>query len=746
MEPRALARLAPARAARARRRPGARPRPQPRSTATSRRCGSVDSDPAGFCWLEPNDADAQRARVRARLARTASACSCSSANLSPVPREGYRLGLPRGGRWREAAQHRLRASTAAATSATSAASSPSRSRGTASPCRRELTLPPLAALWLVPGSPVTSDRAPAASARGQSTPYPWERPLGARVRATAASSSASGRRARSRCSLRAASRDVALDDAGYGVYEAVAPAGAGDDYWFVRRRPAALPDPCSRWQPDGPARALRGSLDASPAADAASPRRPLRELVDLRAARRHVHAGGHVRRRDPAPAASSRELGVTAIELMPVAEFPGAPRLGLRRRLHLGARSRPTAGPTGSQRLVDAAHARRPRGDPRRRLQPRRRVAASHALEAFGPYFTEQVRDAVGQGDQLRRRRLRPGARVGARRAPSGWVRDFGVDGLRLDAIHAIFDSSAEHIVAERRAARARRSTRGALVIAESGLNDPRVMRDRAAGGWGCDAAWADDFHHALRTLVDRRARRLLRGLRPVAQLAKAFHRPYVYDGGYSSFRRRRFGAPADDVPPERFVVFCQNHDQVGNRAFGDRLPRAGAAAGRVLHAALAVRADAVHGRGVRRARAVPVLLRPHRREHRRGDARGPPRSEFAAFARSRRARSPTRRTAATFERSKLTRRRDPALSRLYARAAGRAPAPPAGRRRRDRVRRGRALAARRAAARSSSCATSPPSRAACRARATSVDARDARRAADAARRIRRARRRCRER
>ena len=99
-------------------------------------------------------------------------------------------------------------------------------------------------------------------------------------------------------------------------------------------------------------------------------------------------------------------------------------------------------------------------------------------------------------------------------------------------------------------------------------------MRVPELGGWGCDAAWADDFHHALRVAADRRrATATTPSSARWRDLAKALHRPHVHDGAYSAFRRRRFGAPADDVPPERFVVFSANHDQVGNRAFGDRLP-----------------------------------------------------------------------------------------------------------------------------------------------------------------------------
>ena len=113
----------------------------------------------------------------------------------------------------------------------------------------------------------------------------------------------------------------------------------------------------------------------------------------------------------------------------------------------------------------------------------------------------------------------------------------------------------------------------GALVIAESGLNDPKVMRVPELGGYGCDAAWADDFHHALRTLLTGDTGGWYAEFDSLALLAKAYQRPHVHDGTYSKFRKRRFGAPADDVPPERFVVFSADHDQVGNRALGDRLP-----------------------------------------------------------------------------------------------------------------------------------------------------------------------------
>ena len=212
-----------------------------------------------------------------------------------------------------------------------------------------------------------------------------------------------------------------------------------------------------------------------------------------------------------------------------------------------------------------------------------------------------------------------------------------------------------------------------ALVIAESGLNDPRVMRDRAVGGWGCDAAWADDFHHSLRTLVTGELDGYYADFGSVARARQGLAPPVrATTAPTRRFRRRRFGAPADDVPPERFVVFDQNHDQVGNRAFGDRLPPPARPLAAFCTLLSPLRPDAVHGRGVRRERAVSVLLGPHRRgRSRRPRARAAARSSRRS-PRSQARRFPTRRTRATFERSKLTRAARPRARRAVRRAAAR--------------------------------------------------------------------------
>ena len=150
-------------------------------------------------------------------------------------------------------------------------------------------------------------------------------------------------------------------------------------------------------------------------------------------------------------------------------------------------------------------------------------------------------------------------------------------------------------------------------------------MRAPELGGYGCDAAWADDFHHALRVLLTGEREGWYEEFDALALMAKAFHRPHVHDGTYSEFRKRRFGAPADDVPVERFVVFSAE-PRPGRQPRGRRPPAGGGASARcVLHAPVTLHAHALHGRGIRGACSLPVLHRPHRRLDRRRDPRRAP-------------------------------------------------------------------------------------------------------------------------
>jgi maltooligosyltrehalose trehalohydrolase len=460
-----------------------------------------------------------------------------------------------------------------------------------------------------------------------------------------------------RVALRLSGDELPLAAAGYGVYEVVAPAHAGDDYLFVLDG-EEFPDPCSRFQPNG----LRGPsrvLAPSPPPPLAEPPRADRLVVY------ELHVGTFSADGTFAGAIPHlhelAELGIDAIELMPIAEFPGSRGWGYD-GVYLSAAQSSYGGPHGLLELVAAAHGEG--------LAVILDVVYNHvgtsgvkALDAFGPYFTTAYETPWGRALNFDQPDCDP-VREWVLQSATGWVRDFGFDGLRLDAIHAIFDSSPEHIVAAV-ARRAHQVRKDALVIAESGLNDPKVMRPHERGGYACDAEWADDFHHALRTLVSDEREGYYADFGEVGQLAKAFQRPHVRDGGYSKFMRRRFGAPADDVPCEQFVVFSQNHDQVGNRAFGDRMPPE-----------------------VRPLAAFCTLLSPFPALLFMGEEYGEPgpfqffsdhidpeiaqatregrRAEFAAFAQFANKEIPDPQDVATFERSKLTRDRDEQLAELY--------------------------------------------------------------------------------
>jgi len=365
--------------------------------------------------------------------------------------------------------------------------------------------------------------------------------------------------------LRIRGEDIPMRDPDQlGFYEVDAEAQHGDNYFYVVDGDE-LPDPWSRWQPDG----LRGpSRVFDPRSGTPWEPPSLDEIVMY-----ELHVGTFTREGTFDAAIEKlpglAELGVNAIELMPVAEFPGRRGWGYD-GVYINAPQSSYGGPEALQRLVEAAHSHG--------LAVVLDVVYNHlgasgvkAMEAFGPYFTDKYETFWGKAINYDDYWSDP-VREWVCQSAVGWIRDFGIDGLRLDAIHAIFDSRPEHIVAEV-ARRVHEQNPRAFVIAESGMNDPKVMRGRDGCGWGCDAAWADDFHHALRVLLTGDREGYYAEFGHVAQLAKAFHRPHVHDGTWSSFRKRRFGAPADDVPPERFVVFSQNHDQVGNRAYGDRLP-----------------------------------------------------------------------------------------------------------------------------------------------------------------------------
>lgn len=279
-------------------------------------------------------------------------------------------------------------------------------------------------------------------------------------------------------------------------------------------------------------------------------------------------------------------LGVTAVELMPVAEFSGEHGWGYD-GVDLYAPHHAYGGPAGMKRFVDACH--------RLGLAVVLDVVYNHLgpvgnfLADFGPYFSDRHHTAWGsalnfdgEGSESVRRHVVDNALM--------WVRDYHVDGLRLDAIQAIVDESPRHILEQLGAEvheLGRSIGRSVLVIAESDLNEPRLVRPRDEGGYALDAAWADDWHHALHTVLTAERVGYYADFGSLTQLAKALRQAWVYDGEWSPHRKRIRGGPAAGLRPESFVVAAQTHDQVGNRRGGERL--SAMVAGPLLKAAAAL-------------------------------------------------------------------------------------------------------------------------------------------------------------
>lgn len=266
-----------------------------------------------------------------------------------------------------------------------------------------------------------------------------------------------------------------------------------------------------------------------------------------------------------------QDLGINTIELMPVAQFPGTRGWGYD-GVDWFAVQNSYGGPSGLLQLVDACHARGigvildviynhfgPEGNYFGEYGPvyssRHHTPWGAAINYDGP-SCHPVRDFVL--DNVRQ-----------------WIRDFHIDGLRLDAVHAIYDESPTHILAEIKQAadeEAERICQKVCVIAESNLNDVRLLDERARNGYGLDAQWSDDFHHCVHSLLTGELDGYYADFHsPAEQLVKALNDVFVHDGCYSSFRGRNHGAPVGEHSGERFIVNIQTHDQVGNRARGDR-------------------------------------------------------------------------------------------------------------------------------------------------------------------------------
>jgi len=360
------------------------------------------------------------------------------------------------------------------------------------------------------------------------------------------------------------------DDRGWFQAE-VDDVGPGDDYAYSLDGGDPRPDPRSNWQPagvHGPSRLVDHAAfawtDGAWTGGVALAEAVVYELhVDTFSP--EATYDGVIGRLDHLV-----DLGVTAVELLPVVEYPGRWGWGYD-GVDLYAPNSADGGPEGLKRLVDACHARG--------LRVIFDVVYNHLgpsgnyLGEFGPYFTDRYGTPWGEAVNLDGPDSDPVREFVVDNALM-WLRDYHADGLRLDAVHAIVDTSATHIL-EELATRVDELEaelgRPKFLIAESDLNDPRTVRDRDRGGHGIDAQWSDDFHHALHAVLTREEAGYYADFGSLAQLAKALGQAFVYDGCFSPCRRRRHGRTPAGLPATRFLGYLQNHDQVGNRATGER-------------------------------------------------------------------------------------------------------------------------------------------------------------------------------
>jgi maltooligosyltrehalose trehalohydrolase len=327
------------------------------------------------------------------------------------------------------------------------------------------------------------------------------------------------------------------------------------------------------------------------------------------------------------------KLGITHVEIMPVAEFSGSRGWGYD-GVDLYAPHHVYGGPDGLKRLVDACHSRG--------LAVILDVVYNHLgpagnyLSQFGPYFSQRYATPWGEAvnfdgpgsDEVRRFFIDNGLM---------WLRDYHIDGLRLDAVHAILDMSAVHFLeqlAGEVAALQAELGRPLLLIAESDLNDPRLVNAPGLGGYGLHAQWSDDFHHALHSLLTEERDGYYADFGDVQTLARALERGYVFEGQYSAFRERRHGRERTGLTGHHLLGYLQNHDQIGNRARGDR-SAALMSPGRLMIGAALVLTSAFTPmlfQGEEWAASTPFLyFTDHEPELGRAVTAGR-RSEFAAF------------------------------------------------------------------------------------------------------------------
>lgn len=360
------------------------------------------------------------------------------------------------------------------------------------------------------------------------------------------------------------------DEQGY-FQLTVSNAGPGTNYFYVLDGKDSRPDPASRFQPHG----VHGAS----------------EVIDPNAFRWHdmrwkgialenaviyeAHVGTFTKKgtfdalieRLP----HLKNLGITCLEIMPIAQFPGQRNWGYD-GVNLFAVQDSYGGPDGFKRLVDACH--------REKISVCLDVVYNHFgpegnyLHDYGPYFTGKYTTPWGQAlnydDQY------SGAvRDFIIQNALYWITEYHVDALRLDAVHSIYDHGPKHILAELKEAvdkRARQLKRKVHIFSESDMNDVKVLQPARQHGYGHDAQWSDDFHHAVHAYITGERKGYYGDYGSIECIATALKAGFIYTGQYSEFRKRCYGNSAAKFSGKHFIHCIQNHDQVGNRAWGERL------------------------------------------------------------------------------------------------------------------------------------------------------------------------------
>lgn len=364
-------------------------------------------------------------------------------------------------------------------------------------------------------------------------------------------------------------KEIALIKQAYGYWNICSEMiGSGQEYHFVVDG-KVLPDPASRSQPHG-VHGRSAVVDLHFEWTDQHYRCPaLREFIIY-----ELHVGTFSPTHDfegvIARLPYLRDLGITAIEIMPVAQFPGERNWGYDGTF-LFAVQHSYGGAEGLQRLVNACH--------QNGIAVILDVVYNHFgpegnyLEEYGPYLTDKYKTPWGKAvnyDDAWNNGVRDFICENVRM----WLRDFHIDALRLDAVHAIKDFSPVHILQDiRRTVNELMQESGKVhyVIAECDLNDRRFLESLQKNGFALDAQWVDEFHHTLRVAAGEEKKGYYTEFNGVKHLAKAYRDAYVYTGEFSSHRQKFFGSHTEGIPAERFVIFSQNHDQVGNRMLGER-------------------------------------------------------------------------------------------------------------------------------------------------------------------------------